>query len=186
MMNIQDNSQFNELVKSMGLQPSQAIQIFMNQVIATKSIPFVIKADVDKPVVSSGQEVSSPKPTPEQKLNQKPERIYTLAEHFDVTGEKPMQVHLNGETRRVSNRQGVLMNTLNMLLKMDNKKFASFENTSYFKQTFKSSQRSLKKLTNGEVVETDKSSDDIMKAVRTALNYYGWSNRFVIVLQRKK
>lgn len=185
-MNIQDNVQFNQLVKSMGLKPSQAIQIFMNQVIATKSIPFVIKADVDKPVALSVQQVSSPKPTPEQKLNQKPERIYTLAEKFDVTDEKPMQIHLNGETRRVSNWNGVLMNTLNMLLKMDNKKFSSFENTSYFKQTFKSSQRNPKKLMNGEVVETDKSSDDIMRAVRTALNYYGWSNRFVIVLQRKK
>lgn len=185
-MNIQDNVQFNQLVKSMGLQPTQAIQIFINQVISTKSIPFVIKADVDNSVVSSIQQVSSPKPTPEQKLNQKPERIYTLVEKFDVTVEKPMQIHLNGETRRVANWKGVLMNTLNMLLKMDNKKFASFENTSYFKQTFKSSQRNPKKLMNGEVVETDKSSDDIMKAVRTALNYYGWSNRFVIVLQRKK
>lgn len=186
IMNIQDNAQFNELVKSMGLKPSQAIQIFMDQVIATKSIPFVIRADVDKPLVSSSQPVSSLKPTPEQKLNQKPERIYTLAEQFDVTGEKPMQIHLNGETRRVANWQGVLMNTLNMLLKMDNKKFASFENTAYFNQTFKSSQRSPKKLTNGEVVETNKSADAIMKAVRTSLNYYGWSNRFVIVLRRKK
>lgn len=191
-MNIPDNVQFNELVKSMGLQPSQAIQIFMNQVITTKSIPFVIKADANKLVVakvqpvSKAQSVSSPKPTSADKLNQKPERIYTLAEQFDVTGEKPMQIHLNGETRRVANWQGVLMNVLNMLLKMDNKKFATFANTVYFRQTFKASQRNPKKLMNGEVIETNKSADGIMKAVRAALAYFGWSDRFVIVLQRKK
>lgn len=185
-MNIPDNVQFNELVKSMGLQPSQAIQIFMNQVIATKSIPFVIKANANKLGAVKVQPVSSPKSTSADKLNQKPERIYTLAEQFDVTGEKPMQIHLNGETRRVANWQGVLMNTLNMLLKMDNKKFATFTNTAYFRQTFKASQRNPKKLMNGEVIETNKSADSIMKAVRVALDYFGWSDRFVIVLQRKK
>lgn len=47
------------------------------------------------------------------------------------------------------------------------------------------SQRSPKKLMNGEVIETNKSADSIMKAVRETLDYFDWSDRFVIVLQRK-
>lgn len=75
---------------------------------------------------------SNSKLTPEQKQAQKPSKIYTLADLPEVTKTKPLQVHLNGETRRVSSWQGVLMNVLNMLAKMDNQKFASFEQTNYF------------------------------------------------------
>lgn len=67
--------------------------------------------------------------------------------------------------------------------KWDNQKFANFEQTNYFEQTFKSSQRNVKKLMNGETIETNMSAKSIMQAVRIALNYYGWQNRFVIVLK---
>ena len=177
MNNLSHYAEFQKIVKSMGLEPGQAAQLFINAVVGSKSIPFAIK-QYDLPSVSSNS-----KPTPEQKQAQKPSKIYTLADLPEVTKTKPLQVHLNGETRRVSSWQGVLMNVLNMLEKMDNQKFANFEQTNYFEQTFKSSQRNVKKLMNGETIETNMSAKAIMQVVRTALNYYGWQNRFAIVLK---
>lgn len=180
MNNLSHYAEFQKIVKSMGLEPGQAAQLFINAVVGSKSIPFAIK-QYDLPSVQS--EPSNSKPTPEQKQVQKPSKIYTLADLPEVTKTKPVQVHLNGETRRVSSWQGVLMNVLNMLAEMDNQKFASFEQTNYFEQTFKSSQRNVKKLMNGETIETNMSAKAIMQSVRTALNYYGWQNRFAIVLK---
>ena len=177
MNNLSHYAEFQKIVKSMGLEPDQAAQLFINAVVGSKSIPFAIK-QYELPSVQSNS-----KPTPEQKQAQKPSRIYTLADLPEVTKTKPVQVHLNGETRRVSSWQGVLMNVLNMLEKMDNQKFAKFEQTNYFEQTFKSSQRNVKKLMNGETIETNMSAKAIMQSVRTALNYYGWQNRFAIVLK---
>lgn len=180
MNNLSHYAEFQKIVKSMGLEPGQAAQLFINAVVGSKSIPFAIK-QYDLPSVQSVP--SNSKPTTEQKQAQKPSKIYTLADLPEVTKTKPVQVHLNGETRRVSSWQGVLMNVLNMLEKMDNQKFASFEQTNYFEQTFKSSQRNVKKLMNGETIETNMSAKAIMQSVRTALNYYGWQNRFAIVLK---
>lgn len=180
MNNLSHYAEFQKIVKSMGLEPGKAAQLFINAVVGSKSIPFAIK-QYDLPSVQS--EPSNSKPTPEQKQVQKPSKIYTLADLPEVTKTKPVQVHLNGETRRVSSWQGVLMNVLNMLAEMDNQKFASFEQTNYFEQTFKSSQRNVKKLMNGETIETNMSAKAIMQSVRTALNYYGWQNRFAIVLK---
>lgn len=45
------------------------------------------------------------------------------------------------------------------------------------------SQRNVKKLMNGETIETNMSAKAIMQVVRTVLNYYGWQNRFAIVLK---
>lgn len=177
MNNLSHYAEFQKIVKSMGLEPGQAAQLFINAVVGSKSIPFAIK-QYDLPSVQSNL-----KPTQEQKQAQKPSKIYTLADLPEVTKTKPLQVHLNGETRRVSSWQGVLMNVLNMLEKMDNQKFASFEQTNYFEQTFKSSQRNVKKLMNGETIETNMSAKAIMQSIRTALNYYGWQNRFAIVLK---
>lgn len=177
MNNLSHYAEFQKIVKSMGLEPGQAAQLFINAVVGSKSIPFAIK-QYDLPSVQSNS-----KSTTEQKQAQKPSKIYTLADLPEVTKTKPLQVHLNGETRRVSSWQGVLMNVLNMLEKMDNQKFASFEQTNYFEQTFKSSQRKVKKLMNGETIETNMSAKAIMQSVRTALNYYGWQNRFAIVLK---
>lgn len=177
MNNLSHYAEFQKIVKSMGLEPGQAAQLFINAVVGSKSIPFAIK-QYDLPSVQSNS-----KSTTEQKQAQKPSKIYTLADLPEVTKTKPLQVHLNGETRRVSSWQGVLMNVLNMLEKMDNQKFASFEQTNYFEQTFKSSQRNVKKLMNGETIETNMSAKAIMQSIRTALNYYGWQNRFASVLK---
>ena len=180
MSDLRHYAEFQKIIKSMGLEPDQAVQLFVNAVVGSKSIPFVIK-QYDVPLVQAVP--SNSKPIPEQKQVQKPLKIYTLADLPEVTKTKPLQVHLNGETRRVSSWQGVLMNVLNMLEKMDNQKFANFEQTNYFEQTFKSSQRNVKKLMNGETIETNMSAKAIMQVVRTALNYYGWQNRFAIVLK---
>ena len=180
MSNLSHYDEFQKIVKSMGLEPVQAAQLFINAVVGSKSVPFAIK-QYDLPSVQSVP--SNSKPTPEQKQEQKPSKIYTLADLPEVTKTKPVQVHLNGETRRVSSWQGVLMNVLNMLAKMDNQKFAKFEQTNYFEQTFKSSQRNVKKLMNGETIETNMSAKAIMQVVRTVLNYYGWQSRFAIVLK---
>ena len=180
MNNLSHYAEFQKIVKSMGLEPGQAAQLFINAVVGSKSIPFAIK-QYDLPSLQSVP--SNSKLTPEQKQAQKPSKIYTLADLPEVTKTKPVQVHLNCETRRVSSWQGVLMNVLNMLEKMDNQKFASFEQTNYFEQTFKSSQRNVKKLMNGETIETNMSAKAIMQSIRTALNYYGWQNRFAIVLK---
>lgn len=183
MLDISDLShyaEFQKIIKSMGLKSDQAVQLFINAVVGSKSIPFAIK-QYDLPSVQAAP--SDSKPTSEQKQVQKPSKIYTLADLPEVTKTKPVQVHLNGETRRVSSWQGVLMNVLNMLAKMDNQKFANFEQTNYFEQTFKSSQRNVKKLMNGETIETNMSAKSIMQVIRTALNYYGWQNRFAIVLR---
>lgn len=180
MSDLSHYAEFQKIVKSIGLEPGQALQLFINAVVGSKSIPFAIK-QYDLPLVQSVS--SNSKPTPDQKQAQKPLKIYTLADLPEVTKTKPLQVHLNGETRRVSSWQGVLMNVLNMLAKMDNQKFASFEQINYFEQTFKSSQRNVKKLMNGETIETNMSAKAIMQVVRTVLNYYDWQSRFAIVLK---
>ena len=43
MSNLSHYAEFQKIVKSMGLEPGQAAQLFINAVVGSKSIPFSIK-----------------------------------------------------------------------------------------------------------------------------------------------
>lgn len=157
---------FKDIVNSMGLETSQAVQLFINAVVGSKSIPFLIKQyDLNNSKV-------------EKKLVVRPSRLLSvmrdgeMLDHPKVTGTSPLSVIINQEKFPAHRWKQVAVKLFDYLIVDDRSSWNRVLEDEVFQRMTKStpSVAMLASLTDGSLINLNKSSSDIWRIMQYVLD----------------